>query len=250
MRTIRRSSSPLDELSDAFKQFATRRAVEMWGLALIGAAGALAVALATWSVNDPSLNHATQAPVRNRLGAPGAIVADLAMQLFGLGSIALLVPLAAWGWRLLRTGELGRVQLRLALWVIGSGAATAVASALPPTARWPLPTGLGGVAGDALLAAGKTLTGLSGGPGAALVGFVFAGIAILALTASCGLGFSDDMIMMPLQAGTQWDGFGHCFAEGKMYNDRPISMVTSRLTTATWYAPRPSASNSSRIVSA
>ena len=77
MRTIRRSSSPLDELSEAFKQFAKRRAVEIWGLALIGAAGAFAVALATWSVNDPSLNHATQAPVRNRLGAPGAVVADL-----------------------------------------------------------------------------------------------------------------------------------------------------------------------------
>lgn len=43
-----------------------------------------------------------------------------------------------------------------------------------------------------------------------------------------GLGFSDDMIMMPLQAGTQWDGFGHCFAEGKMYNDREMRLVTSQ----------------------
>ena len=31
-----------------------------------------ALALATWSVQDPSLSHATSAPVRNLLGAPGA----------------------------------------------------------------------------------------------------------------------------------------------------------------------------------
>ena len=44
-----------------------------------------ALALATWSVQDPSLSHATDAPVRNLLGHPGAIVADLLMQLLGLG---------------------------------------------------------------------------------------------------------------------------------------------------------------------
>jgi len=43
-----------------------------------------------------------------------------------------------------------------------------------------------------------------------------------------GLGFADDMIIMPLQAGTQWDGFGHCFADGKMYNDRDMHLVTSQ----------------------
>jgi kynurenine formamidase len=42
-----------------------------------------------------------------------------------------------------------------------------------------------------------------------------------------GLGFADDMIIMPLQAGTQWDGFGHCFAEGMMYNGRDMRLVTS-----------------------
>jgi len=43
--------------------------------------GVLAVALATWSVKDPSINHATEGPVRNLLGLPGAIVADLVMQI-------------------------------------------------------------------------------------------------------------------------------------------------------------------------
>ena len=43
-----------------------------------------------------------------------------------------------------------------------------------------------------------------------------------------GFGFSDDMIIMPLQAGTQWDGFAHCFAEGQMYNGRDMRLVTSQ----------------------
>ena len=111
----------------------------------------MAASLATWSVDDPSLNNATNSPIRNLLGWPGAIVADLAMQIVGLGSIAALLPLAVWGWRLMKSGELGRLQLRLALWIIGAGAATALASAMPPTDRWPLPSGLGGVVGDAIL---------------------------------------------------------------------------------------------------
>ena len=42
-----------------------------------------------------------------------------------------------------------------------------------------------------------------------------------------GLGFADDMIIMPLQAGTQWDAFAHCFVEGKMYNGHNMNRVTS-----------------------
>src|SRR3954454_7284898 len=191
MRTIRRSASPLGHLSETARAFLARRTLELTGLGLIAAAGGLNAALATWSIADPSLNHATDAPVRNLLGAPGAIAADLAMQLFGLGALALLTPIVLWGWRLLRGRPLGRLPLRLALWVVGAGAATAVASALPPTARWPLPTGLGGVAGDALLRAAKALTGLSGSFGSTGLGFCFAGVAILATTAACGFAFSD-----------------------------------------------------------
>ncbi|HEY7383559.1 MAG TPA: DNA translocase FtsK 4TM domain-containing protein [Beijerinckiaceae bacterium] len=191
MRTIRRSSSPFDNLSDALREFARRRAVELLGFGLVVAAGAVTVALATWSVNDPSFNHATRAPVRNALHYPGAVVADLAMQLFGLGSIAILIPLALWGWRLMRVGRLERLQLRFALWVVGAGAAMAMASALPLTARWPLPTGLGGVLGDAVLSAAKALTGLSSGSAAAPLGLGFAALAILSLTAACGFGFAE-----------------------------------------------------------
>ncbi|SCY15535.1 DNA translocase FtsK 4TM domain-containing protein, partial [Microvirga guangxiensis] len=188
MRTARRSSSSAyDGLFSGLRAFLARRTQELTGLCLVATAGAVAVALATWSVDDPSLNNATDLPVHNALGWPGAIVADLLMQLLGLGAIAAVLPLALWGWRLMKSGELGRLQLRFALWVLGAGAATALASAMPATDRWPLPTGLGGVAGDAVLTGAKAITGLSSGSASAVLGFLFAGIAILSLTAACGI---------------------------------------------------------------
>ena len=64
-----------------------RRLSELAGLALIVLALLGAIALATWSVQDPSLSHATQKPMHNLLGFPGAIFSDLAMQLLGLAAI-------------------------------------------------------------------------------------------------------------------------------------------------------------------
>jgi S-DNA-T family DNA segregation ATPase FtsK/SpoIIIE len=188
MHTLRRHESSLDRLSDAMRSFVRRRVAEGIGLCLLGLSGGLAVALASWSINDPSLNHATSAPVRNLAGAPGAIAADLLIQILGLGAIAFLLPPAIWSLRLIRSGRLTRVQLRVALWVLATAAGAAMASALPPTSRWPLPTGLGGVVGDAVFGAAKTLTGLRGPTGAAVAGLGFAALTILALTASCGLG--------------------------------------------------------------
>src|SRR5687768_995688 len=113
MRPSRRSHSAYEGLSETLRAFAARRTREGTGLALIALAALLTVALATWSVDDPSLNNATDAPVKNMLGWPGAMVADVFMQLFGLGATAALVPVALWGWRLVRGAALGRVQLRL-----------------------------------------------------------------------------------------------------------------------------------------
>ncbi|HVL73509.1 MAG TPA: DNA translocase FtsK 4TM domain-containing protein, partial [Beijerinckiaceae bacterium] len=72
-----------------------RRTVELAGLGLIAAAGAATVALATWSIDDPSLNNATDGPVRNLLAWPGAIAADLLMQLFGLAAVVALFRLGS-----------------------------------------------------------------------------------------------------------------------------------------------------------
>ncbi|GAA1299283.1 cyclase family protein [Streptomyces javensis] len=42
-----------------------------------------------------------------------------------------------------------------------------------------------------------------------------------------GFGFSDDVVILPTQSGTQWDSLSHIFFEGKMYNGRSADLVTS-----------------------
>jgi kynurenine formamidase len=39
--------------------------------------------------------------------------------------------------------------------------------------------------------------------------------------------FTDDYIIMPLQAGTQWDALAHFYYEGQLYNGYPATSVTS-----------------------
>jgi DNA segregation ATPase FtsK/SpoIIIE, S-DNA-T family len=151
MSMIDRSLDGMAALSGQLGVALRRRLREVGGIALISLALLAALALATWSVQDPSLSHATNTPVHNLLGMPGAIAADLMMQLLGLGSLALLLPIGVWGYRLLGHRQLSRERLRVFLWIIGAVLAAAFASCLPRTAHWPLPSGLGGVIGDAIL---------------------------------------------------------------------------------------------------
>ena len=137
-------------VSEHFRDILRRRLSELAGIALLVVALLGAIALATWSVQDPSLSHATQKPVHNLLGLPGAIFSDLAMQLLGLAAVLLLAPEALLGWRLLSHRPLGE-KWRGLMWIPVTLLAAAFASTLPRVGTWPLPTGLGGVFGDALL---------------------------------------------------------------------------------------------------
>jgi DNA segregation ATPase FtsK/SpoIIIE, S-DNA-T family len=151
MSLMERSREGMASLSGHLGAALQRRLRELGGIALLSLAVAGGLALATWSEQDPSLSHATNAPVHNLLGVPGATAADLLMQLFGLGSLALLLPLAIWGYRLIGHRPLNHERVRVVLWAAGTVLAAAFASCLPRTAHWPLPSGLGGVIGDALL---------------------------------------------------------------------------------------------------
>src|SRR5215510_637407 len=150
MRAADRSLDVIAFISEHFREIIRRRLSELAGLALITLALLGALALATWSVQDPSLSHATQKPIHNLLGYPGAIFSDLAMQLLGLAAILLLVPEALHGWRLLSHKTFGE-KWRSLFWILATFLGAAFASTLPHIGSWPLPTGLGGVAGDAIL---------------------------------------------------------------------------------------------------
>jgi S-DNA-T family DNA segregation ATPase FtsK/SpoIIIE len=182
MASIDRSYESGLFFADDWRAALRRRLGELLGVALIVLSVTSALALVTWSVQDPSFSHATSAPVRNLLGRPGAIASDLLMQIFGLASMVLVLPIMVWGWRLITHRLLDREILRFALWVAGTILTAAFASCLPKTAAWPLPTGLGGVAGDALLRLPVAVLGdLSGWNRLGLAGAT--GIAALTLIA-------------------------------------------------------------------
>ncbi len=137
-------------VSEHFRDILRRRLSEISGLALITLALLGAIALTTWSVQDPSLSHATQTPIHNLLGFPGAVFSDLAMQLLGLGAMMMLLPEAVLGWRLLAHKPVG-AKWRALVWIAVTFLFAGFVSTLPQIGSWPLPTGLGGVTGDALV---------------------------------------------------------------------------------------------------
>jgi DNA segregation ATPase FtsK/SpoIIIE, S-DNA-T family len=196
MPAINQSFDSLSFLSDGLREMLHRRLREIAGVALIVAATLLTASLASWSVQDPSLSHATVNPVRNLLGLPGAITADLMMQLLGLGALALVLPIAVWGWRLASHRALRREWLRAAVWVVGVLLASTFASCLPASHAWPLPAGLGGVIGDGMLRGALALAhGQLPGWDRILIASVAGGGAFLALALACGFGWhggSDD----------------------------------------------------------
>jgi S-DNA-T family DNA segregation ATPase FtsK/SpoIIIE len=153
MAAIDQGFDSLSFLSDALREMIHRRLRELVGLALIVTAILLALSLASWSVKDPSLSHATNNPVRNLLGVPGAITADLTMQLIGLGALMVVLPIGIWGWRIAGHRPLRREWLRVTVWMFAILLAAGFASCLPRSSAWPLPAGLGGVIGDGLVRA-------------------------------------------------------------------------------------------------
>src|SRR5262249_19942532 len=186
MRATDRSLDIVSFVSEHLRDIIRRRLSELAGFALIALALLGALALATWSVQDPSLSHATQKPIHNLLGYPGAIFSDLAMQLLGLAAILLLVPEALLGWRLLAHKTFGE-KWRSLFWILATFLGAAFASTLPHIGSWPLPTGLGGVAGDAVLrlpamAFGAPLGGLT----RFIFCIVFGFAAAVTLLVACG----------------------------------------------------------------
>ncbi|MEM7192125.1 MAG: DNA translocase FtsK, partial [Pseudomonadota bacterium] len=110
------------------------------------------LALASWSVHDPSLNNATPVVPRNLLGPWGAIIADLGIQSLGIATIFFVLPLAAWGWHLIAGNSPGKIRYRLLAWPAASLLLAAAFAGLPQPKSWPLPNGLGGILGDFVLA--------------------------------------------------------------------------------------------------
>ncbi len=181
----------LSFLSDALREALHRRLRELIGVCLILAAALVALALATWSVQDPSLSHATNNPLRNMLGLPGAILADLLIQLFGVAALALVLPIAIWGWRIASHRPLVCERIRIGAWLLCVLLTAACAAFLPRSSAWPLPAGLGGVVGDWMLRLPAWLAGGAlSGPASAVAAAAIGSLAVACLAVTAGFGWS------------------------------------------------------------
>ena len=139
--------------------FMRRQAQRLAGAGLLAFSAFAIASLASWNVADPSFSHATDNAVTNAMGFAGAAFSDLAMQFFGLASVAILVPAVIWGVLLVMAKGPDARARRGGFWFLYALGACALLSLFPAPSSWPLPIGLGGVAGDMVLRLPGLLTG-------------------------------------------------------------------------------------------
>jgi len=150
---------------------AIRIPVRLAGFVLLALVAVIVLAMASWSVDDPSLSYATSKPAANWLGFPGAVIADLIVQLFGVAAIPTLIPLALWGWNFVRRRAPTHMGLRCLAWLGAMLLATGVCSFFAVPESWPLPTGLGGLTGSVFF---NLATLVSGGAPSGITPTLFA----------------------------------------------------------------------------
>ncbi len=106
--------------------------------------------LATWSVLDPSLTHATANVPRNILGPLGAIISDLLLQTFGAAAVLALLAPMFWSAELISERRLALGRTKLGFYPLSVLAIAGALSSLPVVGAWPLHHGFGGAIGDGL----------------------------------------------------------------------------------------------------
>ncbi|MBT7957033.1 MAG: cell division protein FtsK [Rhodospirillaceae bacterium] len=163
----------------SFIEIARRRIVEFIGAGLIILALALSVALLTYHHADPSFNSAADGPAKNVIGLVGAYTADIMLQIFGAAAYLPSLVFAAWGWRLCSKKGVRFVWLRLLAMIAGVVLATLALSLVSAPEAWPFRTGIGGVAGYALLTQATALI--------APLKFAYSDLAVAVLSGITGL---------------------------------------------------------------
>src|SRR5262245_49372694 len=98
------------------RAFARRQLGRLAGTAILACVAFTLAALGTWNVDDPSFSHATDNLVSNAMGYPGAVISDVALQFFGLASVAALVPAVIWGVLLMNARGIDSLLRRGAAW--------------------------------------------------------------------------------------------------------------------------------------
>lgn len=169
----------------------SRVGYEIAGTSLVAVGLFLLFSLLSFNAGDPSLNTATSSPPSNWVGIPGALSADLLIQIYGLAAFAFVTPLLVWGGSLLWRGrwlpERRETWLRVGIWPLAAILLAASLAALPIPASWPLMTGLGGLVGETLMAGATTLPALGFITAQAYMALLSLALGVMALCYCLGI---------------------------------------------------------------
>ncbi|MEO1150070.1 MAG: DNA translocase FtsK [Pseudomonadota bacterium] len=199
-RTTRKSRSqyaaqPTGAL-DRLRAVMRRALMRAGGGALVIIAVWLLVAIASFSISDPTWNTATDAPVKNLVGAGGATISDFLLQALGGAVFLIFPPLIIWGVYAFTRGTPDETSLvvlkRIALFPVSLLTAAGLGATLPIPADWPFIVGIGGALGDGVAGLLSGIMGPITAPlpapyPAVLLGFVFGIITVLIFPVVCGL---------------------------------------------------------------
>jgi S-DNA-T family DNA segregation ATPase FtsK/SpoIIIE len=173
--------SPRDPLLDhRIQAVLSQRGKELLGMVLVGLGLLLALVLASYAPQDPGWMAATDDPVRNALGRPGAALAAPLVIITGKAGWGLVIAFCVWGVRfILHRGE-GAVLARTIFVPIAVALTTVWLATLVPAEGWAHDFGLGGMFGDTVLGALLTALPISSAFGFNLLTLV-AFVAMLAM---------------------------------------------------------------------
>ncbi|SLN35621.1 DNA translocase FtsK [Pseudooctadecabacter jejudonensis] len=171
----------------------TQAAIEKRGRELIGIAlfvAGLMVSMMLWSYvpDDPNFMSATDAPVQNWLGRPGASFAAALYMIVGYASWMVPLVLMAWGLRFTLHYGQDRALGRIVFAPIAIAGTAIYAATLSPGEGWDETFGLGGHFGDMVLSIILTILPFGTTFSVKLMSFIM-GMGVLALMAFA-LGFT------------------------------------------------------------
>ncbi len=196
------------DLEDGLKRIVGRAG----GALVLALVALVALSLVSWSVLDPSLTHATSGTVSNWMGATGAVVSDLLLQMLGLAAaLAILAPMF-WGGDLIANERVENFRTKAAFFPLSLLLLAGASSALQAGENWPLHHGLGGILGDAMFGMGSGLFGLINPANAGLAtGLLFLTAGLTAAAHSIGFELRQVLALIrrpnpygALRSGQRW----------------------------------------------
>lgn len=119
----------------------------------------IVLALITYNSTDPSMSTASSSEdIQNIMGASGANVADLLLQIFGIGAFVFAIGFMTWGLRLWRREDFGPLWLRASTMLSSALLLSIAGAAIPAFMLMPHAT-MGGGGGNILLNNLELMTG-------------------------------------------------------------------------------------------